>query len=297
MKKILSIIAIVAMIATLFASCGGGEGSVSSIASQSTTKPSTTIDGTKIEYEEIGDPSVRKNEPELGADLSKAIRVTSFSLGTDSVSLHIGKKGTLTYTVSPANATDSSVYWFSANEDIVKIDKDGNFLGVGKGCTTISGETTDGRFKRSCTVVVTENEGNNEKAAEMIALINNLRKENNLSELKNDNIKLNGMSNQRVYEEGIEFVASGFKTKPDNKRPDGTDHSTVYKQYDLSWARNLASMGTVYDKGMTAQKAFDTMIKTDSVKQAALAKDYNSVAVGYYERDGYAFWTVWFVTF
>lgn len=297
MKRILSVIAVVALIATLFASCGGGSGSVSSIASQATTKPNTTIDGTKIEYEKIGDPSVRKDEPDLGADPAQAIRVTSFSLGTESVSLHIGKKGTLTYTISPAGATDSSIYWSSANEDIVKIDKDGNFLGVGKGCTTILGETTDGHFKRSCTVVVTENEGNDEKATAMIKLVNDLRKENNLPELKNDNIKLNAMANQRIYEEGIEFVASGFKTKPDNKRPDGSDHSTVYKQYDLSWARNLASMGTVYDKGLTADKAFNTMIKTDSVKETVLKNDYNSIAVGYYERDGYAFWTVWFVAF
>lgn len=297
MKRILSIIAVVALIATLFASCGGGSGSVSSIASQADTKPDTTLDGTKVEYETIGEASVRKDEPALGSDPSQAIRVTSFSLGAESVSLHLGKKGTLTYTISPANATDSSIYWSSANEDIVQIDKDGNFLGVGKGCTTISGETTDGRFKRSCTVVVTENEGNDEKAAEMITLINNYRKENNVSELKNDNMKLNAMANQRIYEEGIEFIASGFKTVPDNTRPDGTDHNTAYKQFDLSWARNLASMGTVYDKGLTAEKAFETMTKDSKVKETLIAADYNSVAVGYYERDGYAFWTVWFVAF
>lgn len=293
-KKILAITAVVTVATAMLASCGGNSTSTSSGRSSTASITTSTVDNTKIEYEKIGEASVRKDEPDLGSDPSAAVRVISFTLSKTELSLHIGKKGSVEYTIMPEKVTDPSIYWQSANESIAKVDKDGNILGVGVGITTVSGETTDGRIKKTITVAVSENEGNSEKVAEMVKLINDYRVAEGKTELSADNIKLNGMANHRIYEEGVEFVTSKYKSRPDATRPDGSAHETVYKQFDLSWARQLDSLGYVYDKKLTAENAFKTMTSSDSAK-AVICGNYDYVGVGYYERDGYTFWTVWFV--
>jgi len=55
-------------------------------------------------------------------------------------------------TITPSNATNTSVRWSTANPDVVTIDENGTVTAIGTGTTTISCTTIDGGFSASCAV-------------------------------------------------------------------------------------------------------------------------------------------------
>ncbi len=61
----------------------------------------------------------------------------------------------LTALIAPTDATIQDVEWYSDNESIATIDKDGLVSPCGVGTTDIYAETVDGKFKAKCTVTVT----------------------------------------------------------------------------------------------------------------------------------------------
>ena len=69
--------------------------------------------------------------------------------------LYATKKGTLTATVLPENASDKSVRWSSANSKVAVVDeKTGVVTAVGSGSTKVTCTTVDGGYKASCAVTV-----------------------------------------------------------------------------------------------------------------------------------------------
>ena len=85
------------------------------------------------------------------------IAVTGVSLSSSSMNLTVGAKGTLTYTISPSNATNKNVIWKSDNGDIATVDASGNVTAVKAGTVNISVITTDGAKTATCVVTVTPN--------------------------------------------------------------------------------------------------------------------------------------------
>ncbi len=78
------------------------------------------------------------------------------TLNTNELSLKPGDITLLSAEVSPKKATFKTVYWFSEDESIAAVDKDGNITAVSSGSTEIYAVSLDGNFKATCVVTVGE---------------------------------------------------------------------------------------------------------------------------------------------
>lgn len=88
--------------------------------------------------------------------VSTTVPVSGIKLDKSSLSLEIGEKATLTATIAPSDATNKSITWSSANQNIATVNN-GVVSGVAAGETTITAKTNDGGFTATITVkVVTE---------------------------------------------------------------------------------------------------------------------------------------------
>ena len=83
------------------------------------------------------------------------VAVTGVSVAPTTLSLVRGAVGTLTATVTPAQATNPAVTWSSSNPTIASVSNSGVVTGVGAGTATIRATTVDGGFVASSTITVT----------------------------------------------------------------------------------------------------------------------------------------------
>ena len=83
-------------------------------------------------------------------------KVTGVSLDKTNLNLNVGVEATLTPTITPDNATDKSVEWKSDDTGVATVNENGKVTAVAEGTATITVTTTDGDFKDTCTVTVTE---------------------------------------------------------------------------------------------------------------------------------------------
>ena len=90
-------------------------------------------------------------------------KVKGISLNYSSKVLYLDKTLQLKATVTPTDATDKSVYWYTFDKNIATVDQKGLVTPVGIGSTTIGVKTTDGSFKAYCQIEV-------RKAVEKISL-------------------------------------------------------------------------------------------------------------------------------
>lgn len=81
--------------------------------------------------------------------------VTGVTLDKTSLTLKEGENTTLTATVSPEGATNSSVAWTSSNETVATVDANGKVIAMATGSATITVTTTDGGYTATCQVTVT----------------------------------------------------------------------------------------------------------------------------------------------
>lgn len=80
---------------------------------------------------------------------------SSITLDTTSHSLKIGSKDKLTATLT-GEAKGSELVWTSSNDDVVKVDENGNIEALKVGSATITVTTKDGKYKATCKVTVVE---------------------------------------------------------------------------------------------------------------------------------------------
>ena len=83
-------------------------------------------------------------EPDPTPPTPQTVAVTGVTLSSSSMTLKVGETGTLSYTISPSNATNTNVIWKSNDGSIATIDVSGKVTGVKAGTTTIQVITTDG---------------------------------------------------------------------------------------------------------------------------------------------------------
>ena len=114
----------------------------------------TTTDGS---FTDTCTVTVKKGTPET-------VAVTGVALNQNEAELEEGKTLTLKATVSPANATDSSVTWRSLKTAVASVDADGVVTALSEGTAVIIVTTTDGGFMDTCTVTVKK------KAPETVAV-------------------------------------------------------------------------------------------------------------------------------
>ncbi len=88
-------------------------------------------------------------------EVTDPIPVTGITLNVQNASVAVGGTVQLTPAISPANATNRSVTWQSADPSIATVDGGGLVTGVKEGKVTITVTTVDGAFAASCEVTVT----------------------------------------------------------------------------------------------------------------------------------------------
>ncbi len=91
------------------------------------------------------------------------VNVTGVSLDLNTLELAPAGTGTLVATVSPANASDNSVTWSTADAGVATVDN-GTVTGVAAGEAYVYVTTNDGGFMDSCMVTVTWKAVNDVKA-------------------------------------------------------------------------------------------------------------------------------------
>ena len=87
---------------------------------------------------------------------SPMVHVTGVSLDQSALEISaIGEMQTLTATVTPSNALETSLIWSSSNPSVATVSSDGVVTGVSYGAATITATAVDGRKSASCEVFVT----------------------------------------------------------------------------------------------------------------------------------------------
>ena len=81
------------------------------------------------------------------------IAVSSIYLDSYSEEIYVGKSIRLTYSISPANATNASLTWKSSNESVATVDSNGNVRGISTGKATITVSSANGKYD-TCSIEV-----------------------------------------------------------------------------------------------------------------------------------------------
>lgn len=83
------------------------------------------------------------------------VPVSGISLNKDTLELSVGGYSTLLATVSPYNASNTSVEWTTSNNLVATVTSSGLVTGVGDGEAVITATTVDGGYTATCNVTVT----------------------------------------------------------------------------------------------------------------------------------------------
>ncbi|MEE1974248.1 Ig-like domain-containing protein, partial [Maribacter flavus] len=118
-----------------------GSGLVTATGTGTATITATTIDGSFTDTAIITVQAV-------------TVPVTGVTVTPSSETLTVGDNVSLTATVSPANATDTSVAWSTSNPGVATVSTNGTVTAIGAGTTTITATTNDGSFTDTATITV-----------------------------------------------------------------------------------------------------------------------------------------------
>ncbi len=255
--------------------------------------------GKKIKLDYKLDSIGEKSEPVKTEIPEGAPRVIGMTLEQSVMVIEAGTKSRIGYSVKPNTAYDKSVYFVSSDESIVKVDKEGYALGLKPGAVTVTVITNDISFKRSCTVIVNRNSGENAETNKLIELINSARLANGQAATSTANVNLQAAANQRAYEEAVDIVNYG-ETRMDSIRMQEVDgkreeiNQTIFEQYNI-WSK--ASMAVYVWGEYSAEQAYRAFIEDDACALALgvtgeSTEIFDYIAAGYYEFDGISYWCI-----
>lgn len=91
------------------------------------------------------------------AEEIEIISVDGITLDVESVVLNVGETVVISPTISPSDATNQNVTWFSSNEDIATVS-DGIVSAVSEGTVSIVATTEDGGFTATCIINISASE-------------------------------------------------------------------------------------------------------------------------------------------
>jgi hypothetical protein len=98
------------------------------------------------------------------------IAVTGVSLSSTSLSPYVGDTNKLTATVTPSNATNTSVTWTSSDSTVASVDTAGQVKAIKSGTAVITVKTADGGKTAACTVAVIEKTAANDATLSTITV-------------------------------------------------------------------------------------------------------------------------------
>ena len=84
----------------------------------------------------------------------KEVKVSNITLNSKAVTLEIGQTAKLIATVSPQDATNTTIIWSSDNTSVAKVSMDGTVTAVAPGTAKITVKSDDGGISDSCVVTV-----------------------------------------------------------------------------------------------------------------------------------------------
>lgn len=87
---------------------------------------------------------------------NKKIVVTGIEVSPKSAFIKEGQTLGLTFSITPVDAENRNVKWYSSDETIAIIDENGSVTALKKGIVTITGETEDGGFESTAIINITE---------------------------------------------------------------------------------------------------------------------------------------------
>lgn len=102
-----------------------------------------------------GIPYACTKDDDDNVNSDEEIAVTGVSFDKTTLSLDVGSSETLTATIEPSDATNSSITWSSSDETVATVS-DGTVTGVAAGSATITATSEDGDYAATCSVTVTE---------------------------------------------------------------------------------------------------------------------------------------------
>ena len=122
---------------------------------KSSSRAATVNTRGKITGSKVGDAVITVTYKGLAAQCLICVTedVKSIAFKAKKYSLYEGETQTLALKVQPAKASLDGLKWSSADEEIARVDQNGNVTGLKKGTTMITAVTTGGK-KASCTVKV-----------------------------------------------------------------------------------------------------------------------------------------------
>lgn len=85
---------------------------------------------------------------------SEVVRVAGVSLELESLEMKVGDRAFLVHEITPQNADNRAVTWFSSNAAVATVDDAGEVNAVVEGVAKITVKTLDGGFEAACTVTV-----------------------------------------------------------------------------------------------------------------------------------------------
>lgn len=88
---------------------------------------------------------------------SKYRKVTKVSINSDDFSIKVGNTKSLTYTITPSNATNKKVSWNTNDPSVAKVSNTGKVTGVGAGTAYITIKSVDGASDKVKVVVTKGN--------------------------------------------------------------------------------------------------------------------------------------------
>ncbi len=84
------------------------------------------------------------------------VPVEGIKVDTKEMTLAKGESSALCASFSPADATITTLYWFTSDESVAVVDENGVVTAIGTGEAAVYCVTLDGNYKSVCTVTVTE---------------------------------------------------------------------------------------------------------------------------------------------
>lgn len=85
------------------------------------------------------------------------VSVTGIRIDKTTLTLLKDHNYKLVATISPENATNSTISWSSSNSSVATVDETGNIKAIAAGATNITATSADGKYSASCSVTVNVN--------------------------------------------------------------------------------------------------------------------------------------------
>ena len=217
--------------------------------------------------------------------------VTGVMLDQSELALYTGGSATLSATVTPENATNTSLTWASDAENIATVDQSGNVKAVGAGTATITATAADGSgISATCTVTVTDKTytisadttaldfgsaytGYTQPAAQTVTLTNTGNQRVTLDQPAAENFEIGKLSAKELAPN----TTATFTIQPKDKLPRGSYSEQITITGDNNVSATLTASFTVKEPPYTGKYSYEL---TTSVG------DHGSLTVDRYATEG-----------